>query len=221
MSFLQHIDDITKYTVYGWIREVEKALNLDPIPNEIILICISYYHEEEMWSEIGGNNELSGKGKIVERLKTTRSWGDCNHGSIFIESTANCICRWDLKVWKLKSGGMQLGIVSDPAQREYFTAIKDGSFYIYWNSGYTFNNDKTLTEYEWTWNKCDQKYRKGDEISIILDLKERKVTFLVNGTDANNGYENIEIGDKIKYQLFSAMHFAGDCVEILKFNRFF
>ena len=214
----RYIDDITKYAVYGWIREAENALNLDPIPVEIGMICMSYYFvEEDEFAEVGANNELSENGKVVTKIAP--GWGSCNHGKIIIESTANCICRWDLKIRALTSGGMKLGIISDAIQRDYLYPIPEGSFYIYWNSGETFNNDKSVAKYGWSWISCEQSYKQGDQVSIILDLIHGKVTFLVNGTDAKNGYENIEIGDNIQYRLLAAMHFDGDCVEILNFER--
>ena len=42
-------DDRTKYTVYGWIRETEKELEMEFIYS-IISICIAYFGQIETWS---------------------------------------------------------------------------------------------------------------------------------------------------------------------------
>ena len=40
---------------------------------------------------------------------------------------------------ELNAGGMRVGIVSDPIQHNYASAV-DGYHYLFWNSGLTFDN---------------------------------------------------------------------------------
>ena len=49
---LSKIDKRTKYSVYGWIREEEKALKLSKIPSMISAMFILYFREDEIFGVI-------------------------------------------------------------------------------------------------------------------------------------------------------------------------
>ena len=49
---LSKIDDRTKLTVYGWIRQQEKSLRLRNIPSMITAICILYARDDEIFEII-------------------------------------------------------------------------------------------------------------------------------------------------------------------------
>ena len=211
--------DISDYAVIGWIREAEESLKIEHIPTDICLLCIKYYKEEEIFATIGEDMIKSDDGKTVTRagIESNRyvSWESCNHGLIVIPSTEQVICRWDLAAKEVNAGGMRVGVVSKPIQHDYCDNV-DGYHYLFWNAGLTFNNKG----YTYPWSKCSKEYEKGDTISIILNLKEKYVQFMVNGKDADNRYTDIATRKDIKYRLYTSVYGKNDCVQILNFSRF-
>ena len=74
MSNAVHNLHHAEHIVYGWIREMEKELQLNDIPVEITRICVDYYKEDEIFEIMGKNMEFSKDGKIVTRKYVTGGW---------------------------------------------------------------------------------------------------------------------------------------------------
>ena len=72
---LSNIDEITKFTVTGWIRKYEKQLKLPIVPNLIMATCILFYRMDEIFDIIDKNNiKLSAdKKSITMNDETTHS----------------------------------------------------------------------------------------------------------------------------------------------------
>eukprot|EP01084_Bolivina_argentea_P045644 84022_1 len=99
---LKHIDMRSKYTVFGYIREMENELSLfSNIPVLISYISLSYYNHGEYFHKSGSN-----KGMIVsdDKMTVTNCTGidqiNYNHttyGYTWIESTCHKIAKWYFK----------------------------------------------------------------------------------------------------------------------------
>ena len=77
---LSKIDKRTKYSVYGWIREMEQALDLSQVPMMISSICILYFHKDPIFDSnlIGTSTKLSADKKCITK-------GSTNWENIFME----------------------------------------------------------------------------------------------------------------------------------------
>ena len=92
---LSKVDKKQKYCVYGWIREMEQALDINHVPLMISSICILYFHEEEMFDGVGDHVTLSKDKKCITNNATKQTK---NYGIIEISSNEECIYQWDLKL---------------------------------------------------------------------------------------------------------------------------
>ena len=96
LKLLKQIDKRTKCTVYGWIRELEAALNIPHIPTMISSICILYFREDEIFSTISQNgSELSQNKKMITKMDIDHDNDNNNYGLIMAPSNGDCIYKWD------------------------------------------------------------------------------------------------------------------------------
>ena len=99
---LSKIDTKTRYTVHGWVRNMEKKLKLAEIPTMLISICILFYEDNDRFDRVGSNLKLLKDGTCLKVIKSTpHRWileeANCGYGAIQIPSKDTSIYRWDLK----------------------------------------------------------------------------------------------------------------------------
>eukprot|EP01084_Bolivina_argentea_P033901 62690_1 len=98
---LSKIDNKTKYTVCGWIRNNEQTLKLNHIPLLISSICILYFRDDEIFALIGTKVKLSNNKKCIEKIANEDDYHNCSYGINEISSKDNIVCQWDLKINKI------------------------------------------------------------------------------------------------------------------------
>ena len=64
-----------------------------------------------------------------------------------------------------------------------------------------------------------RKYMNRDKVSVLLDLKQRIIRFFINDENQGIAYENIQIGNNIRYRMFVSLFFADNSVSILGFSQ--
>ena len=132
---LSKIDDRTKYSVYGWIREAERSLHLTHIPMMINSICILFYRDDEIFDIIGKNVKVSSNKKCITKLEAPppdNKWDNNTYGILEIPSMSNLIYKWDLKVCANRKGtGIVIGISSIETPAKDFEYEKGRSLCIY------------------------------------------------------------------------------------------
>eukprot|EP01084_Bolivina_argentea_P187237 322570_1 len=220
--------DKANHVVIGWIRQTQKCLNLKNVPEEISLICMEYYKDDEVFVSIQSiganmNMEVSEDQKSVTRTGGW-SWGNCNHYGInVIPSTNAIVCEWTLKLQNhdtKHTGGIRVGVVSEITQSDYNSSQSSGAHYIWWNKGERFS-DMILSPSCWPWDGWGEGFEQAQYLSIILDLRGQSVRFLVNDTKDEGivvcQYSNIKIDETVKYRLFVSIYYKGDSVEIVNF----
>ena len=81
-----------------------------------------------------------------------------------VQSTSNCICRWDLKVRALSGGGMKLGVL--PSENAYQRDIlsptddEDADFYIYMDCLFLTEKSRSLGLGEKLINRIKQECKR-------------------------------------------------------------
>eukprot|EP01084_Bolivina_argentea_P060852 111169_1 len=127
------IDKQTKYTVFGWIREMEKSFilvskiivawvlrylyKLTHVPMMLKSICILYYIDDEIFDEtyVTGYWTHLSLDKKMAAVSEMSLGPKCHYGVLKINSKSDNICQWDLtikpsrSVWR-KNGSNRITI---------------------------------------------------------------------------------------------------------------
>ena len=210
MSKLTYIDKQTKYAVYGWIREAERELKLSFV-SEIIEICILYYDQGEIFDIIGRSVTLSQDKRCATQIigRTLDGWQN-NFGRIRIPSRCNIVCKWDLKIMKLKVGDdIKIGFCAESQDLYNNNEYR----YTWWSDGDLFFNRKKYHDGDGV-----VTFKENDHISIILDLIHLQIKASVNNGEEKILFKNVEKEDNIEYKLMVAMEKEAT-VEILQFKQ--
>ena len=70
--------------------------------------------------------------------------------------------------------------------------------------------------FEISWTNCDSEFDKGDIVDIQLDLKKKKVSWLINDIQAKPIFD-VKIGDEIEYRLFVVMFAKNGSATLMDF----
>eukprot|EP01084_Bolivina_argentea_P087304 157682_1 len=220
---LSKIDNKTKYSVYGWIREAEHMHNFQHIPMMISNICVLYYREDEIFNTSSKAVKISDDKKSVTkipRLIIFDNWSNNSYGIIEIPSNSSIKCQWDLKIIQSNidpnENGFVVGISSIEVPDQDFEA-QNGSHYGYLHDGKIF--DTSVKESRGiNWKQYGTFEGTIDTISIHLNMLKAEIKFVVNDIDQGIAYENIERSKDIKYKLFVSI-FEADSIEIVNFTK--
>ena len=209
---LSKIDERTKLSVHGWIRNKEKSLGLTNIPSMINAICILYFRDDEIFDVVDDDTTLSENKKKI--TKGGISDADINYYGINqILSTNDLVYEWDLKLIKHKKC-CNLGAIVGITENQTKASFAEGAYYAFGTNGWRKRSGNL--EY---WASYGQECYDDDIISIRVDLKKREIEFAINGIGQGIAFENVEKSKDTKYRLFVCLDFEGDCVEILNFSK--
>ena len=219
---LSKISNKDKDTVNGYIKEIENVLNLQHIPTMISSMIILFFHDDEVFDIVGKNIKLSDDEKSIIKgrvpglaLSSSSSYSACNnYGIIEISSSSSSknslIYKWDLKIHKVGKKSCSVGVSSVITPN--LTAGIAGYNYFYYSNGYLVDRDQL--------NRDIPKYKDGDKISIILNLRDATVLFLANDIDQGIAYKNIKKGDGFVYRLTVSMPCPDNHIEIINFEKY-
>ena len=216
---ISQIDKRTKSTVNGLVREMEKELKLNHIPNMINSMCILFFRDDEIFDIIGRDVKVSENKKIITKLQG--HWQNNTYGIMEIPSMSNIIYTWTLKIHhlELNSGHIMIGISSVQSPSTYFEIESNGIHYVYHGEGkiyYVGYSPKWVND---DWCSYGDGCVENDIFSVELDLKSKQIKFFINGEDQGVAYTNIDKDDNVKYRLMVSMAGKDDCVEILNFSK--
>ena len=219
MSSLKELsreDKRIKYSVYGWIREMEKSLHLDYIPPIICCIVILYIQHQELFDMIADNIIISKEKQCIikgDYVTMDRVWGNNSYGKhdiVYLPMNEN-IYKWTFKIIKPKTNsGVFIGISSVVVVDEDFEKHK-GHHYGYLHCGTLFKN-MTYVDYGITYNNNDQ-------VTMCLNLSRKRLSYSVNGQDQGIAYHNIQLNHNTTYKMFVSLYGSGDGVEIIDFSK--
>lgn len=201
---LSETNNRAKYSVHGWIREAEKELKLEHIPEMLKSVCIIFFDNTDTFSIVDDHIQLSNNNKMIKHMgfQYHESGYRSGYGSFEIESMSDNDITWD---WDLKIINechcIKIGISS---------MNKDEYQYYYTTAGIIFCEGKGC--------KRVRKANKNDIISVRLNMKQGIVRFYVNGEKQANWCDNVRKHESIKYRL-RVVVFLNECVEITNFPK--
>ncbi len=95
---IKSIDNGNKFTVFGYIREMEQELHLySNIPAMISHLCLLYYFIDEYFDKCCDQITISDNGKTITKHDCDNSWKNSSYGNVWIESKTKQIVKWTIK----------------------------------------------------------------------------------------------------------------------------
>lgn len=218
-KLLRKIDQRTKYSVYGWIRDKEKILKLGNVPSMIKSICILYFRKEEIFDVISYKGiQLSENGKSITAKSDIDGPDNNNYGAMEIESESNTFYKWEFKVTGNKCDWIGFGISSKQIPNDFHEKDFKCIYYIIRNDAGKLrrSSHRRRSCYD---SYSDTSFKTGDLISLHLNLKKRKMELMVNGKQRGIAFTNIETSQDIAYRMFVSLNKSDVTVEIMDFTK--
>ena len=218
LKLLSSIDKETKHSVNGWIREMERKLQLRNIPQMINAICVLYLRKDEWFHKKLKSKSV--KLALQDRciIKTKNGWDNNSYGGIQLQSVddndTKHIYRWDFKIKECDAAyGIIIGISSTRVVTKDFADQNSAYHYVYWSDGLVYDNSNDA------FREIDTQFGRNDKVSMCLDLQNESLYFMVNDRKIKDAaYKDVMIDKKIKYRMFVSLHTKGDSVEIVNFK---
>ena len=211
---LKKIDKRTQYSVFGWIRNKEKALGLRHVSSMIAAICILYFRDDEIFDVINEDMKLAPNKKLITKFQNDDDFKNNSYGINEISSMSDMIYEWVLKIHNLNAtDSITFGIATKQIPSKEFDEDEAELYYAFDGEGESTNHSSN------TWKSYGNTWSKNDIITMSLDLAKAQISLSINGQNQGVAYENVVKSVDAKYRLFASLVDIGDCVEILNFSR--
>ena len=211
---LSEVNDKVKYSVYGWIRESARELNLEHIPDVIIAIAILYFRQIRDTFHIYDKEKLkvSNDCSIIETIRDCGS-SVISYGKKEIVSTIPRKYKWDFNV----NAGQNVCIGISTSTKIYSNIGDERAVYFMmgwgnkrWNIARKGGGFGVYGDFE---------LKSGDNVSMCLDMRKRELSFVINDEDYGTAFKNIEQGDDVKYRLMVQIYDKGMSIECLNYEE--
>ena len=206
MSFqklLKMVDDRSKDSVFGYIRQSRDTSKDAAIPMMIQYCCLRYYFINEYFSKHGNNLTISDNGQIVTALESgLNSKHNSAHGNIIIDPTNEYITQYEWKIQLLKFRGGYFGIAP-------FESSSDSGYKLGLLGG-TITNHKEIYGYA-------GRIYQNDTISMVFNVTDKSLSFHHNGTDLGNIPYTIDM--KRKYKMIVTLFTKNQSVQMLQYKE--
>ena len=165
-KLLDTVDKRTKFTVYGFVRNIEgsfqSAIN---IPISIIDICILFFWRREFFEKCGDCLTITGDQRNTITNHSHNTWNNFAMGSQWIESNSSQIIKWTVQITKSTDqdeAGVYIGITSKDYDNLNNHAIYDkevaAAYYHYYETVLVLNGRIV------NWGYGDKAFVKKDSI---------------------------------------------------------
>ena len=109
---LKHIDDKTKDTVFGYIRQQQKTLSLSNICPLISYLCLSYYYQNEYFTTTKDHEITISENRMKITKHNGSGWINTTYGNVWIDSSIPQIAKWKIKITNGGEYGVYIAFVS-------------------------------------------------------------------------------------------------------------
>ena len=203
---LNDIDEQTKFTIYGYIREHQSSFASEEynifnnIPDLIPSLCILYFDSGDRFGIIGEAISYVDGDKttiLMVRSAENKSKSNC-YGTVIIPSDSKSVYKWDMKLIKVPRSDetcIAVGVTSTKRSIDSKSSYKLGdNYYIYSNFGWYRDHGK---RYRSSVDYRKRQYYTGYFITITLDMKAKTVSFYNHTAEIKlkidmNGFEGYE-----------------------------
>lgn len=204
-AILKHLSKKTKYSVCGYLREIQWLLLSDENGNELFYanmpplinnICLAYYRLGQYFEEGPQCFALSGfdNNTITKIQSGDRGWDNTVYSKDWIESNQNKVIKLIMKIERIAGGAaVGFGVINNNHHCNVNKSFYEQHSYAVFNSGYAYMDG----------GDCRSNVMEcytNDIVALILDLKNRQIIL-----HRNNGkiekrevvFENIRKQDNI------------------------
>ena len=212
-------DRESTYTVFGYIRKMEKQLSSQNIPKDITKICLEFYFMNEYFERAGQDIRISdNKLSITSICKTDHSWSNISFTKNWIDSMSQNIIIWTLKVNTSstikRDRGFCVGIFSNDTQLNINPIDADQTNYVHWSKlGMAFKNGVRYNLLSVARYKDN-----NDIIHFKLDLQTASLYCKVNDKQYELLASDIERNEKIQYKLGVTIGTSSSSVTLIDYQ---
>ena len=207
MSLLlgRNADDRTKFIVFAYYRQHELLFNMS-IPSVIPYLSVAYYYNREFFAK--GREDcykISEDGLTVISVRNVKWNAGCVYLNKWIESGS--IASWKFKINKIISAlSIMFKIVSRESDDLNSSPMQTYTLCSFLDIGAGFDVLST-------------SFVEGDQVTIKLDLKHRKVSLQVNDGNEVIKLEDIfQISQDIRYKMTVWLSATGSSVTLEEFT---
>ncbi len=203
-----------QHAVFGYIRKMENILSLfSTVPIIIIHICLVYYYDDEYFIKSDCNNTgiiVSNDRKSFMNSTHKFDWIPTIYGYTQVESTENQIAKWTFKI----AGYVAIFFLSKHNHQIPSNCVTTTVRPYYGFSNY------------WKW-RCDELTNTSecfqvnldlyDSFTVILNTQQKTIGLILSDNNTECIFENIKIGQDIKYKLAITMPRHGSTIKLIDF----
>eukprot|EP01084_Bolivina_argentea_P108655 194194_1 len=227
---VKYVDDSNKRLVFGFIREIEAKCSIQNTPPLILYTCLLYYYATEYFDKCGtGVNISDDKMTITKDSASGTTWNNTTYCKNFIDSTSKGIVKWTFKMNKFHtekdhnfpSSDICIGITSteDNTNKDWAFGAS-GFYYASGNLGKFFQTDND------SMNKCNAnrdsieekiKFGESDQITLILDLEQRKIFQQINAGEKYLIWKQIKVDENVKYKVAVTLRYPNNSMTLVEY----
>eukprot|EP01084_Bolivina_argentea_P037161 68704_1 len=224
---LKQINDHTKRSVFGYVREIQEKLSLPNIPILISYLCLSYYYHNEYFAKSGNEVEISNNRMTITKIKGNMDYKNTTYCNTWIQSTSNKIAKWTFKTNnKCDGDGMAIYIcfVSNYDDKTNCDCSLRELKYMP-NYGFDPKDEYDTLMYDngESTSEMNKPIDCSKQFTIILNLEDKFIGYQYNSNDEvirdiNYIVEDIQTGDDIKYKLAINIYETGCGISLIDFD---
>eukprot|EP01084_Bolivina_argentea_P188006 323728_1 len=219
LSNVKQADKRSKYTVFGYIREMESNFNLENIPMLISYLCLSYHYDPEYISKARDDAFEISKNRLIITSKKTICFRDhtiyCNQ---WIHSMSNVIAKWTFKINYVPNAssidGIYFGLASEQNDNGIYNDFSNSKAanYAVSDCGDKYTHDaESITENV-------GELHSNDEVTYTLDLQNATFGCKINNNNELILFEYIKQSNDIKYKMVIQIAGKGGSVTLKNFT---
>ena len=206
---LKEIDPKIRSVVFGFIREAQEIfpVNENPyyiVPELITYMILNFYYARVFWDIIAEQYALSENKQTI--TKTMRhGWSNASYINIEVDSMEECIARWYVTTDKCGTSHndnyhVKVAIMGGAySTKGLDTNRSDGGEkedFVYWSyNGHLLSSISNMGRANYS-----PKWKEKDVICCILDLKNKEISFELNGENVGIACKYIKCQDGWKYR---------------------
>lgn len=227
LKILKNLDNSDKSLVFGYVRKVEKELQMISIPALIFYKILGYFYLHEYFAKGGDDLEISDDKLTVSAAHHWSGWGFNNaYGNLWFKSTGNEIATWKFRIDSPGISPVGFGIVSkDDRLNEDAANALDKPLYFVSPNGNVIKHYGEGTEHVEASDYALQAWYKHEfELEIELNTKCKTIKWRHMKSDEDHDEElqplfmDIQQSDSTEYKILVSIRQRGDIVSLIDFK---
>ena len=214
---VKHMNEQTKYVVFGYIRKSEQELlsihdddTVYIIPELVTMTCLLFYCFPQIFEQYSDKLHLSGWDNNTITKHGEKSWNNVAYGKELIDSLCDKVFSWELKINKFDGpGAIAIGIVSNEHHQDVDKDWDSSESWLITNGGAENIGGDFV-------NDAGFHATNGDKLVLTLDMKKGSLYYRMNDDLVNQKefkYDLTKHKD-VKYRLAVSIFQDKDCVTI-------